>query len=141
MLQRRTASTLLLIVVALGTVACGAESGSGGSTTTTAPAGYLVSGYAHSGPTCPVVITPPDPTCDDRPVSGAVLIVRNAAGATVGEIRTGEDGTFSVTLSPGSYTVVPQPVEGLMGTAPELSVIVVDGPEADLDFAYDTGIR
>jgi hypothetical protein len=135
--HRTTAAVLLLVVVIAG---CG-ESDSGGSTTTTSPAGYAVSGYAHSGPTCPVVITPPDPTCDDRPVSGALVIVRDAAGATVAEARTADNGTFTVTLSPGTYSVVPQPVEGLMGTAAELSLIVVDGPVTGLDLAYDTGIR
>ena len=129
---------VFLIVLA---AACSEETHEAGSTTTTAPAGFLVSGYAHSGPTCPVVITPPDPTCDDRPVSGALVIVRDVTGAPIAEARTAADGTFSMTLSPGTYTLVPQPVEGLMGTAAELSLIVVDGPVTGLDLAYDTGIR
>jgi hypothetical protein len=133
-------TTVMVFVLVVVTAACG-ESDPGGSTTTIAAMGYSVSGYAHSGPTCPVVITPPDPTCDDRPVSGALVIVRDVTGATVAEARTAADGTFSVTLSPGTYTLMPQPVEGLMGTAAELSLIVVDGPVTGLDLAYDTGIR
>jgi hypothetical protein len=134
--HRTLAVTLLFVVLA----ACGGGDNSGGSTTT-AGVSYAVSGYAHAGPTCPVVTNPPDPACADRPVSGALLVVRNAAGAEVAQVRTGTDGSFSVSLAPGTYTIVPQEVEGLMGTAAEVSVIVVDGPVADLDFSYDTGIR
>lgn len=134
--RRNLTATLLFVVLA----ACGGGADEGGSTTT-AGATYAVSGYAHSGPTCPVILDPPDPACEDRPVSGAVLIVRDAAGAEVVQVRTGEFGFFSVSLVPGTYTIVPQAVEGLIGAAAELGVIVVDGPVADLDVAYDTGIR
>lgn len=118
--------------------ACGDPASVGQTTATTT---YTVSGYVHSGPTCPVVITPPDPTCDDRPVAGAVLIIRDASGGLAAETRSLSDGTFMFTLPAGTYTLVPQPVEGLMGTAAELDVIVVDGAVTHLDVAYDTGIR
>jgi hypothetical protein len=74
-------------------------------------------------------------------VPDAVILVRDAAGSIVAEARTAADGTFSVDLPPGSYTLIPQPVDGLMGTGEELGVVVVAGAVPGLDFAYDTGIR
>jgi hypothetical protein len=88
-----------------------------------------------------VAQNPPDPECDDRPVADAALLVVGGDGATLAEIRTDAGGQFEVTLPPGAYTLVPQPVEGLLGTASpqEFTVGPASGP--DLDVAYDTGIR
>lgn len=101
-----------------------------------------IRGVVIAGPTCPVVSDPPDPDCADRPVAGAVLLILNDAGEEVARITSAEDGSFAVPLAPGLYRVVPQPVEGLMGIAEELEVVVAVGePAGDLTIAYDTGIR
>ena len=100
-----------------------------------------VSGVAVAGPMCPVVTDPPQSGCNARPVGGARLVVRDEAGNQVATVTTGQDGGFSVELPPGSYLLQPQPVEGLMGTAPEMTFIVVAGEPADLTVSYDTGIR
>lgn len=121
----------LAILLTVVFAACGDDS----------PAAVAVSGYVHAGPMCPVESIPPDPACADRAVEGAVILVRNSAGVVIAEPRTQADGSFVVELRPGSYTFMPQPVEGLMGTAPEQEVIVGATPVTSLDFAYDTGIR
>jgi len=101
-----------------------------------------VRGVAVAGPTCPVVTDPPDPACDDRPVAGAVIVVLDATGAEVSSVVTEEDGSFSVALPPGSYQLVPQAVEGLMGTAAPMAVEVGGGTGPGLvTLSYDTGIR
>jgi hypothetical protein len=103
--------------------------------------GVTVSGTAVSGPSCPVVTEPPDPACDDRPVADAEIVVVDAAGTEVARVRTDGGGRFSVELAAGEYRLVPQPVQGLMGTPPEVGVVVHD---TDVDvglIAYDTGIR
>jgi len=120
-------------------VLVGGCAGDDGATTTTVSS-FAVSGYAHAGPVCPVETIPHDPACDDRPVSDAVLHLLDASGTVVAEVTTAADGTFTLTLPAGTYTLVPQPVEGLMGTAEPVEVIV-DGPIAGIDIAYDTGIR
>jgi hypothetical protein len=100
-----------------------------------------VSGRALAGPTCPVVQDPPDPACADRPVDGAVIAVRDAAGTEVARVTTASDGLFTLELPGGTYTLEPQPVEGLMGTAAPVEVTVVPGgPPVMVDLAYDTGI-
>ena len=95
---------------------------------------------AISGPTCPVQTDPPKPECADRPVTGAVIVIFDDAGDEVARFPTGDDGTFSLDLVPGSYLVEPQPVEGLMGTAFAEHVSLVDRP-ITLTVKYDTGIR
>ena len=101
-----------------------------------------VRGIALAGPTCPVETVPADPACAGRPVEGAVIVALGDAGVEVARATTGADGTFTISLAPGSYRLVPQPVEGLMGTATEQHVGVAAGePMGELTFAYDTGIR
>ena len=102
-----------------------------------------IAGYALAGPVCPVVSDPPDPACNDRPVPGAVVIVRDANGTEVARATTGADGTYAIALGPGSYTVEAQPVEGLMGTPAPQPVEVPAGTAqpVQVDLAYDTGIR
>ena len=111
-----------------------------GSVSTSGPR-YAVSGYAHAGPTCPVEQNPPDPSCADRPVVGAVLVFRAADGRVAARATTGPDGGFVGTLAPGRYTLIPQPVDGLLGTAVEQDLMVVDAPLVGIDLSYDTGIR
>ncbi len=101
-----------------------------------------IRGVVTAGPTCPVMTDPPDPNCAERPVAGAELVIRDAGGAQVASVRSGADGSFAVALAPGAYEVVPQPVDGLMGTPAPLDVRVEPGePGEPLAVSYDTGIR
>jgi hypothetical protein len=106
------------------------------------PADSTVTGTVLAGPTCPVVTDPPDPSCADRPVEGAELIVTTQDGVEVDRVTSDADGHFSLTLAPGAYRLVPQSVEGLMGTAEPMDLAVELGmPALDLAVGYDTGIR
>jgi hypothetical protein len=106
------------------------------------PAESGVSGTVTAGPTCPVVTDPPDPSCADRPVEGAVLVVTTLAGVEVDRTTSDAEGRFALSLPPGTYRLEPQPVEGLMGTAAPVEFAVEPGaPALDLVIGYDTGIR
>ncbi|NOY57228.1 MAG: carboxypeptidase regulatory-like domain-containing protein [Actinobacteria bacterium] len=123
---------ILFVVVVVLLAGC---SSSPSATTVT----FSVQGHVHAGPTCPVMREPPDPDCADRPVVGAELLVWGPADNEVARTRTDGQGRFSLDLPAGTYTLVPQPVEGLLGTASEQQFTV---PETEpLDVAYDTGIR
>ena len=104
---------------------------------------YAVAGHAVAGPTCPVEPASPAPgQCAPRPVAGAVLGISDAAGHEVARLTTAADGAFSTQLPAGSYTLTPQQVEGLMGTAPAIRFTVsATGHPMDLRVEYDTGIR
>jgi hypothetical protein len=108
------------------------------------PGGEIRTGLlvqATAGPVCPVETNPPDPACAPRPVAGAEIRVVDAQGHPMGMVVTDADGVAFVGLAPGSYTVQPQPVEGLMGTAPEVAADVLDGVATPVALSYDTGIR
>ena len=56
------------------------------------------------------------------------------------QIVTDAAGRFQVALPPGDYTVIGQPVEGLMGNPAPLDVVVAEG-DVTIELSYDTGIR
>lgn len=106
------------------------------------PAGSNVTGTVTAGPTCPVVTAPPDPSCADRPVEGAVLVVATLDGVEVARVTSDAEGRFGLSLAPGSYRLEPPPVEGLMGTAAPIDFSVELGMQtAELLVSYDTGMR
>jgi hypothetical protein len=74
-------------------------------------------------------------------VAGAVLVFRDGSGKEVASYTTDGSGLFRLGLPAGEYTLEPQPVEGLMGTAQPMPFTVADGVVTWLDVAYDTGIR
>ena len=127
-----------------GTIRLDAEDGpalppgvpaSGGGTT----GGPGIRGTATAGPVCPVM-QPGDPSCADRPVVGAMVHVLDATGTEVATLETDASGGFVVTLPPGRYRVVADPVTGVMRTAPPVDVTVGSGL-AQIELTYDTGIR
>lgn len=131
----RPLAAFLLAATMLGPVACQSPAST--------PAGIAVGGRALAGPTCPVQPASPIPgQCEPRPVAGALLIVTDGSGRDVARVTTGADGTFAATLPPGTYTLVPQPVSGLIGGARPLTFTVAAGHgPTDLAVDYDTGIR
>jgi len=124
---------LVIGLLAFGLAGCAGPAASSGK--------VAVSGRAVAGPTCPVE-RPGDPACAPRPVAGATLVVTTSNGAEVGRTRTAEDGSFTILLPEGDLTLVPRPVEGLLGTAEPIPLVVrLDSPPPLVDVLYDTGIR
>lgn len=104
--------------------------------------GVVLQGRVTAGPTCPVERMPPDPSCAPRNVGGAVIVVRSAGGVEVGRTTSASTGSWSITLAPGTYAVVAQPVAGIIGTPAAATVTLSSGePAVTLDLSYDTGIR
>jgi hypothetical protein len=133
-------ATVLAVVVA-GCAAPSSDASPSGGAGGSGSGRMGIDGVATAGPVCPVERTPPDPRCAPRPVADAVLIVRDAAGLEIGRARTATDGTFFVAVPAGGYVVEPQPVEGLLGTAPPQTVTVGAGATVTIAIDYDTGIR
>ncbi len=104
------------------------------------PKGTGAGGRVTAGPTCPVE-RPGDAACAPRTVEGAVLIVSDGGGNEVARVTTDASGLFRFSMPAGDYTLGPEPVEGLMGTAQPMPFTVANGTVTWLDVAYDTGIR
>lgn len=88
-----------------------------------------------------MVTDPPQSGCEDRPVAGATLLIVDQDGERVASVTTGDDGRFTLDLPPAVYEVRPQPVDGIMGTAPPATVTVASDEPAEVTISYDTGIR
>ncbi|MBF6604955.1 MAG: hypothetical protein IVW53_05160 [Chloroflexi bacterium] len=136
---RSRAAVVAFIAVALALVvgACTVGPGAGGSIA----GGRTVPGTVLAGPTCPVQRVG-DSGCADRPVAGAVLVVTTPSGTEIARVTSDAGGAFSLSLAPGDYLLVPQPVAGLMITPRPLAFsVAAAGAASALDVRYDTGIR
>lgn len=98
-----------------------------------------VRGLITAGPTCPV--ERPGQSACVRAVQGATIVAFDAADREVARVLSDATGAYFLRLAPGTYRIVPQPVEGLLGTAGEETVVVGAGTPTHLDLQYDTGIR
>ena len=132
--MRRLAG-LLLAVAVFAAAAC--DSGTAEKPTGSGDTG--IGGVALAGPVCPVE-RPGDPACAPRPVAGATIVIRDAAGNEVASATTDRKGRFEALVPPGRYTVQGLPVEGLMANPAPIDVDVAIGIAA-VDLPYDTGIR
>jgi hypothetical protein len=83
---------------------------------------------------------PPDPACADRVVEGVELIILTPNGHKVSSLHTDSAGHTSILLSPGTYAVQPQRVQGLLGT-PAPVALTVDRSNLEVAIGYDAGIR
>jgi hypothetical protein len=123
-----------------GPTASGTPAGSTGSPVASPATTSGVGGEVTAGPVCPVE-RPGDSACSPHPVAGAVLVVQDPTGAEVARVTTDASGLYRVGLAPGAYTLVPQPVAGLMGTPGPQLFTVAAGKVTKVDVGYDTGIR
>ena len=113
-----------LIAAALLLGACSvAEPGSG------------IRGTILAGPACPGPARSDSP-CPDRPLRMTVEIVQSST--VVGTFTTSDDGTFSVALAPGAYTL--RSKAGLPVLRSQ-SVTVAAGTYTEVVLHADTGIR
>lgn len=100
-----------------------------------------IAGTAMQGPTCPVVQDPPDPNCDDRPYVGKLVVMDSAATVAVQEFSTRSDGTFSVRIAPGTYTIRSPVGQQMPYCANEGPISVEADRTVEEDVQCDTGIR
>jgi Carboxypeptidase regulatory-like domain len=102
-----------------------------------------VTGKLTAGPTCPVETVPPNPSCAPRPVSGAIVVAAYSDGDEAARAVSNTDGSYSLELPAGTYTLTPQASGNKMMRPPEGKSITVGPGTGSLvvDFSYDTGIR
>ena len=84
---------------------------------------------------------PPNPSCADRGLAGAIISATDSAGAVVRTVSK-TDGSYVLDLSPGKYTISTAMAGNQMMRAPEpASVVVAPGHDTALNFVFDSGIR
>ena len=119
-------------------LAVGALAGCGGGKATAhhGEAGSLY-GTVTRGPTSPVCRA--GMPCSE-PAGGARLVFA-AKGRADAIVVVAKDGSYSVTLAPGVYTMAVSPRQPIGGGVQPATVRVVAGRTRNVDFLIDTGIR
>jgi hypothetical protein len=109
------------------------------------------------GPTLDPEATPEPPPSDDpnatadpettpyaagciRPYAATVVVTSGGDGTPISRLTTGHDGRFTIDLTPGDYTLVPENGEPFPIAQP-LDVTVVAGQYVEVEVNYDSGIR
>ncbi len=99
----------------------------------------IITGSVTLSPICPVERMPPDPQCAPKPYQTKVEALTASGGKLVKSTQTGADGSFTLTLPFGNYTIQ---AEG--GTIlPRCSPVAVSlkTVTASIAISCDTGIR
>ncbi len=99
-----------------------------------------IKGTAMLGPINPVETTG---ETNEAPYPDAIIIIKNASGSKeIARTKTAEDGTFTIALSEGSYSVEGLSAEGTMlPYAAPFEVQVEKDKYTDIMVSFDTGIR
>ena len=98
-----------------------------------------IKGFVMKGPICPVQ-REGDDSCNDKPVR-ASIIIKDKKENIVKNIETRDDGSFSVSLSPGNYAIYADSSGNALGGAKSEYVTVEEGKYAEVTVRIDTGIR
>lgn len=96
-----------------------------------------IEGQVFIGPMCPVMRE--GEPCPDQPFQATITIL-NPNGKEVARVESDAQGHFVVDLEPGTYTLRPEPGEGI-AHASEQSVTVSEGRFTQAIVNYDSGIR
>lgn len=83
--------------------------------TATSIGSFGVSGQVYGGAITNCYSTDPQSTCGKpQPIEGAIIDLKTADGSTlVAQGRTDSNGDFIINVAPGSYLLVPEPVDPL----------------------------
>jgi hypothetical protein len=99
-----------------------------------------VTGKVLRGPICPVMKDPPEEECADQPVFG-IFIVKDVAGINeIARFSTQRDGSFTVTLPAGEYSIESETPLGLPGIQAH-RIEVRANETSEYTIVFDTGIR
>ena len=124
----KVASVICVLLVV--TVGCGS------SQTSKRTGSLLVK--VTAGPTCPVARVD-DPACAPRPVNGAHLRLEGPTDLTLVTDNAGVARGEGIIV--GNYRLVPEPLDGLMGTPSPLQIVIHQRKTTHVTVGYDTGIR
>ncbi len=114
------------------------------------PGTGTLEGYAHIGPTCPVVRAGEEEECDDKAYADGNVLVVSVATKKNYMTTTRSTGTFSLTLPVGAYAVKVNTASSGSGGQPqamqfpfceEKSVTITAGQTTTVDIGCDSGIR
>jgi hypothetical protein len=123
---------LLIVLAAVALVACGNED-------PTKDSGSGIRGTVVIGPTCPVQVA--ESPCADAPYEATISVTSGVEVVATGE--SSSDGTFRISVPPGTYTVaaVPRNGDAIAHAEPVAGVVVTTGSFSNVAISFDSGVR
>lgn len=100
-----------------------------------------IRGTVLLGPTCPVVMDPPDPNCADKRYATKLVVTTSDQSRVIKEFSSGADGTFSTELPPGEYAIRSAAAANVLSYCSHEAFKVVADKFTEITVSCDTGIR
>jgi len=111
-----------------------------GAPTTTSPTPSSgIEGHVTEGPMCPGPVQIGINSCPDQPYQ-AIISILDENNTQITQIQTDVNGSFKITLVPGTYILHPEPGKPFPH-ASDQAVVVTDGQYTQITIMYDTGMR
>jgi Carboxypeptidase regulatory-like domain len=98
-----------------------------------------IRGSVLLAPTCPVETA--ESPCPGRPLAGVPVRVVDADGDVRGSAVSGDDGSFTIDVAPGSYLLIASIEEDPARSVKPVRVEVRAGEVVHADVRVDSGIR
>ncbi|HYV33359.1 MAG TPA: hypothetical protein VE973_00725 [Candidatus Limnocylindria bacterium] len=92
------------------------------------------------GPTCPVERIPPDPACAPKGYQATVIVKTPDGKKEIKRFTSGSDGSFKVSLAPGTYLLSPIN-SGVYPRGADQTVVVEKNKYTQVTIEFDSGIR
>ena len=101
-----------------------------------------IKGNVLLGPICPVVMDPPDPSCQDRPYETRLALTTPDGSRVIKEFYSDAGGNFVVSAAPGEYAIRSSAAANVLPyCSTNETVRVVSGEHTQTVVYCDTGIR
>ncbi|MES3005905.1 MAG: hypothetical protein V4664_03080 [Patescibacteria group bacterium] len=97
-----------------------------------------IKGVAMVGPTCPVMKEGSEEECSDKPLVTTIKFLNQYGSVMIA--TSSKDGSFSIMLAPGNYTVVAGG-EGILPALSPQKVVVEEDQYTNVVLSFDSGIR
>jgi len=100
-----------------------------------------INGTVLLGPTCPVVMDPPDPACADKPYATNLVLTTADQSRVITEFSSDANGKFSVKVQPGEYTIRSAATANILPYCSHDQFKVEANKFTNITISCDTGIR
>lgn len=98
-------------------------------------------GTVMLGPTCPVVMDPPDPDCADKLYATSLVVTTVDGAKVIKQFSSDANGTFSVVLAPGEYAIRSAAAANILPYCQSPVFRVSANIITEVAVSCDTGIR
>ena len=105
-------------------------------------AGGGIKGIVMLGPTCPVMMNPPDPDCADRPFETTLVVTTADGTRELKQFTSDLLGKFQVELTPGQYAIRSAAIANVLPHCASDGIIdVAKEAYTEIVVSCDSGIR